>query len=98
MAKKVASLEPMDFSLALALSRLDLFIVIKLYFIYMQDEFHVLCRFPVCDLLSFMPQERDCRKYNILYFISMYIIENSVHKIHKIAKNTYFRTSELKEN
>lgn len=55
MAKKVASLEPMDFPLALALSKLDLFIVLKLYFIYMQDEFHVLCRFPVCDLLSFMP-------------------------------------------
>lgn len=62
----------------------------------MQDEFHVFCRFLLCDLLSFMPQSKTVR--NIIYFITMSIIENNVHKTHKITKNAYFRTSVLKEN
>lgn len=72
MAKKVASLEPMDFSLALALSKLGLFIVFKLYSMYMQKEFHVLCRFLVCDLLSFIPQEQTVG--NIIFYISFLCI------------------------
>lgn len=47
---------------------------VVLYLIYMQDAFHVLCRFLLCDLLSYMPQSRTVG--NIIFYISLLCISN----------------------
>lgn len=84
---KSASLKSVDFSLALALSKLD--ILLCIYLIYRQ---HVFMEISIMRFHQFYALEQDCRNYNIIYFIIIYLIQACVHKI---SKNACFKTLHL---